>query len=280
MRILGVDRDPLHELPYRVAIPGGGSAIRRLPIVRGRVDRLPHGLDALLVASDLQGVSPSGSPGGEGVLLGEMLAGEIARLATDGVVPPVAAMGVILAGDLHAPPEDACASLGDVRDVWLAFAHTCRWVAGVAGNHDHFGDHGEAARFRERPGIHLLDGDVTEVDGLRVGGVGLIIGKPRGPGKPSQPNRRSADEHIGALQRVLDERPDIVILHEGPNGDSSRQYGNPRIRAALEASDAALVICGHDHWFRPLASIDVPGRGPLQILNVEGRAVLLTPGPA
>jgi Icc protein len=274
MRILGFDDEPLHEILYLEAAPRGGSAPRRLPIMRGRVDRLPDGLDALLVASDLQGVAPSWSSGGQSVLLGEVLAEEIERLAGEGIVPPTAAVGAILAGDLYsAPGGDKRGASGDVRDVWLAFASVCRWVVGVAGNHDRFGNEREAGRFRGEPGVHLLDGETVVVDGLRIGGVSLIIGNPAKPG------RRSEDDFLDSLQRVLDEQPDIVILHEGPDGNAG-QRGNPHIRARLAAGAAALTICGHDHWHEPLAELDTRGRERLQVLNVDARAVLLTRGPA
>jgi Icc protein len=254
MRILALDDEPLHELLYLEAAPRGGSATRRLPIMRGRVDRLPDGLDALLVTSDLQGVAPSWSSGGQSVLLGEVLAEQLERLAGEGLVPPMAAVGVILAGDLYAAPGgDKRGASGDVRDVWLAFASVCRWVVGVAGNHDRFGSDREARRFRDEPGIHLLDGDTVEVDGLRIGGVSLIIGNPAKPG------RRSEDDFLASLQRVLDDEPDIVILHEGPDGDAG-QRGNPQIRARLAAGTPALAICGHDHWHEPLAELDSRGR--------------------
>jgi hypothetical protein len=277
MRILAIDREPLLELLYRTAIPGGGSSARRLPIMRGRVDRLPDGLAALLIASDLQGVAPSRSSGGKDVLLGEVLAEEVERLAREGALPPACAMGVMLAGDLYSAPEgDGRGVPGDVRNVWRTFTRIYPWVVGVSGNHDHFGNDSESARFRAEPGVHLLDGDTILLGGLRIGGVGLIIGKPVRPGKPAKPNRRSKDAFLGALQGVLHERPDVVILHEGPNGGSSRQYGNPHIRDLLAASGAKLAICGHDHWHRPLADIDIAGRRPLQVLNVDSRAVLLT----
>lgn len=273
MRIIEIDDEPLHEILYLGAAPRGGSEPRRLPILRGRVDRLPDGLEALLLTSDLQGVAPSWLSGGQGVLLGEVLAEEIARLAQERVVPSSAATGVILAGDLYSSPEgNKRGASGDVRDVWRAFAQVCRWVAGVAGNHDRFGNDREAQRFRQESGIHLLDGEAVEVDGLRIGGVSLIIGNPEKPG------RRSQDEFLDALQGVLRAQPDIVVLHEGPDG-STRQRGNPRIRETLAASEAALTICGHDHWDEPLASIDIKGQKSLQVLNVDARAVLLTTAP-
>lgn len=65
-----------------------------------------------------------------------------------------------------------------------AFGQQFRWVVGVAGNHDTFGAPREQAQFfRQRPELQLLDGDVVDVDGLRVGGVGGIMGRPDKQGR-------------------------------------------------------------------------------------------------
>jgi hypothetical protein len=39
-----------------------------------------------------------------------------------------------------------------VRGVWRAVADACRWVAGVAGNHDSFGDARALNLLRSSPG--------------------------------------------------------------------------------------------------------------------------------
>ena len=62
--------------------------------------------------------------------------------------------------------------------------------------------------------------------------------------------------------------PDVLILHEGPEGDED-QRGNPMLREWVD-DHGALVICGHVHWERPLAE-----RQGGQILNVDARAVVL-----
>jgi Icc protein len=133
----------------------------------------------------------------------------------------------------------------------------------VAGNHD---DVTAVAKLGER--VHLLDGEVAEVDGLRIGGVGGIIGNPRKPG------RRAEADQLRTIEHVIDGGIDVLVVHEGPHGDEG-QRGHPAIRAAIEAGEVGLTVCGHDHWRTPLAS---HARG--QILNVDARAVVLIGPPA
>lgn len=111
--------------------------------------------------------------------------------------------------------------------------------------------------------MYLLDGEITIVDAIRIGGVAGIIGTKQKPG------RRPEEVQLAQLECVIASDPDIVVLHEGPCGDDS-QPGHPVIRAMLEESRVALTICGHDHWQRPLA--EHPSG---QILNVDARVIVL-----
>ncbi len=251
------------------AAPRGGSVGAELPILRGTVDSLPGELMALLITSDLQGVAPLPSQGGALALLGEVLAEHLAELAELGELPPLGRIGVLLAGDLYsAPAGDQRGATGDVRRVWQAFTERFRWVAGVGGNHDLFGTPRERERFTDLPGVHFLDGTATELDGLRIGGVSGIIGNPRKPG------RRDDQTFFELLDLALFCRPEVLILHEGPDAPRFRRPGNPSIREHLEvARRDLLIVCGHAHWHEPLAQLDSGS----QILNVDARAVLLLP---
>lgn len=259
-----------------------------MPILRGRVDALPSRLSALLVASDLQGVAPSSTAGGALVLLGQVLAERLGALADEGLLPPPGQLGVLLCGDLYAAPAgDVRGATGDVRAVWRAFAAHARFVVGVAGNHDLFGpaqevertwarpgrervDRGAARstlrRFAAEPGMHLLDGQVVELDDLRVGGVGGIIGNTR------KPNRRECSDYLELLGQVLERQPDILVVHEGPDDPATGRRGNPEIRDFIEGTTTnLLVLCGHCHWPAPLAIL----AGGNQVLNADARAILL-----
>ena len=163
MRIESLAREPFAELRYLNATSGGGTTVARLPFLRGELaTRLGDELDAIVACSDLQGVVRG--RGNESLLLGVAVAEQLEELAFDGVIPPCARTGVILAGDLYSvPAANKRGGHGDVADVWAAFAERFPWVAGVAGNHD---DASRVAAIGER--VHLLDGTVCEVDGIRI----------------------------------------------------------------------------------------------------------------
>lgn len=266
VRIVSLDRDPFHRVRFLNAAPrsrGRGVESSLLPVLRGTVDELPEALDALIVTSDLQGVVPSTARGGANALLGEELAYELAGLAEDRELPERDATGVLLAGDLYsAPGGNVRGASGDVREVWKAFDECFRWVAGVAGNHDFFGTESEQRRFASRHA--LLDGEVRTIDELRVGGVGYIMGRSAKPGR--------VEEHdfLASLELVCEQRPDVLVLHQGPNG-ASDQRGDALVRDRIERSGPGLVVCGHVHWDEPLAEL-----GSSQVLNVDARALVLT----
>ncbi len=268
VRVLSLHAKPIHRIRYINAAPRGrGRESAVLPLLTGVVDALPCGIEALVVTSDLQGVVPvHGEPNR---LLGEALVDELLRLIEHRVLPEQQSIGVVLAGDLYsAPGGDKRGASGDVRDVWRAFAETFRWVVGVAGNHDRFGSLQDMRRLQQTPDLHLLDGDTRRLDGLSVGGVGNIIGRSDKPGRVSE------GDFVAALDLVLDTEPELLVLHQGPNGHRG-QRGCEIVRQRLidavpREAGPALVVCGHVHWLEPLATID-----DAQVLNVDARAVVL-----
>jgi len=263
LQIVGIDDALIREIHYLNASPRGGSSdVETLPVTRGALAApLADQLDALVVCSDLQGVVPG--PHGRSELLGVQVAHAIEDLAVRGAIPPAARTGVILAGDLYCvPAANRRGGYGDVSDVWVAFAERFAWVAGVAGNHDDVARVGTLG-----PRVHLLDGELATLDGLRISGVSGIIGNPRKPG------RRSEADQLDAIERAIDHGVDVLVLHEGPRG-GARQPGNPAIRDAIEAGAVGLTVCGHDHWRVPLAD-----HAHGQILNVDARVVVLVAPP-
>ncbi len=251
------------ELMYLSATRGGGRESIMLRVERAQATCLPEGVDALLVTSDLQGRCPS--PIGAPELLGRSLARMVAAYGEAGSIPPAGRVGVVLAGDLYAAPEsDERGASGDVTVVWSTFADHFAWVVGVAGNHDHFGTEREARQLTERENVHLLDGRTVMLGGRRFGGVGGIIGH-----KSAKGGRRSSDAFLALLDRVVDEQPDVLLLHEGPNGDDRELRGNTMVRSRVEGA-VPWVVCGHVHWPRPVAEL-----AGTRVLNVDARALLL-----
>ena len=273
MKILNVGNEPFHALSYRTAASGGGIQHLIFPLLHATVDRLPSGCDALFVCSDLQGLADMSLPDGtsEPRLVGEVLANELATLADQATIPPADKIGILLCGDLYVRPLlDARGGLGDVRPVWRAFGQHFRWVAGVPGNHDAFGTLAERLAFAQEPGIYLLDGTASEIDGIRIAGVGGIIGNIE------KPNRRDQQSFLHTLEQLLSGEPEILLLHQGPDLPTLGLGGDPRVRKVLEEFGDTLVFCGHLHWRQPIAQLP---QGT-QIANLEARGLLLTLAPS
>ncbi|MER2561774.1 MAG: metallophosphoesterase [Myxococcaceae bacterium] len=248
MRIVSIDAQPFFRLRYLSAARGGGTESQLLPFHRGTVDVLPSGLAALVLAADLQGVVPDPLTR-EAVLLGVAVVDALSALE----VPPLDTCGALLAGDLFSVPEaNRRGGFGDVKPVWSAFASRFRWVAGVAGNHD------DVTRVKNLPNADVLDVNVVERDGFRIGGVGFIAGNPNKPG------RRSEQEQRAGLELVLAEKPDLVVLHEGPAGPEGFP-GNSEL-----STGTTLTVCGHVHWPSARWADDA------SVVNVCERVLVLT----
>ena len=222
---------------------------------------------AIVVTADLQGRELFEDSRGQALrLLGEVLPQRLAaEVLPDLVSPASGRIGVLLAGDFYTVPAlDRRGGTGDVTCVWQAFADSFDWVAGVPGNHDTFGDPPQRRpRFPSR--VRFLDGDVTDISGLRVAGLGGIVGKA------TRPNHRSEEDYLAALRRLLDPLPDLVLLHDGPSGLEPGQRGLSCVRELLVDAGARLIIRGHAHWDQPF--VELPDG--MQILNVDARVVVL-----
>jgi len=267
MRILSIKPEPIVEIPFLNAGRGpGGFYEDRLPVQEAVVDRLPDGVSAIIATADLQGRERfQDGPEGQPRLLGEALP---SRLATD-VLPALGLsgdrIGVLLAGDLYTVPAlDRRGGSGDVTDVWRAFGDEFSWVVGVAGNHDTFGPDPNAPPRFSRP-LHYLDDDRVDIDGLKIAGLGGIIGNPR------RPRRRSEQQYTECLEALLRHQTDILITHDGPNDPVQGLRGSPLIREVVERLRPSLVVRGHAYWRQPLSQLS----GGVQVLNVDRRVVVL-----
>jgi Icc-related predicted phosphoesterase len=258
LEISSIDSQPISELLYLNAAPRRGTEVRRIAVERARVRELPEGLDAIIVTSDLQGIVPHPITG-QSTLLGVAVAEHLAGLSEDGVLPPTARTGVVLAGDLYSvPAANERGGYGDVSEVWDAFAGFFAWVVGVAGNHD------DVSAVRTQADVVVLDGKYVELDGLRIGGVGLIVGNAAKVG------RRGESEQLARIAHVVASQLDLLVLHEGPSGDGN-QTGNAEIRRLIEQRRVPFTVCGHVHWENPVAR-----HSGGQVLNVDARIVVLS----
>jgi hypothetical protein len=270
MRITGFNAKALAETPYLNAGRRPHEILEeRLPVFEASVDHLPEGIDALVATADLQfRERPNGKQ-----RLGLRLLGEtLPQWLADEVLPPLGVhdprrAGVLLCGDFYTVPAlDRRGGSGDVTEVWRAFRDVFGWVAGVAGNHDSFGpDAAARPRFSHKGGLFYLDGEAIELPGLRIAGIGGIIGDPR------KLQRRTEEDYLNALAMLLDRRPDVLLCHDGAEGLEHGQRGSPAVRELIELYPPTLVVRGHAHWHAPLAELS----NGTQILNVDSRVVVL-----
>lgn len=151
---------------------GGGALQRSVQIEIATAVGIAASLDGIVLASDLQGQDASGRLGG--LLLASCWPANWPRSPRVAKSRECIRLGVIVAGDLFGDLARRSGS-GDLAPVWRALSGQAAWLVGVGGNHDHFGsdpdnfpdDH---TIFNEVGIGHLLDGDVVERSGLRIGG--------------------------------------------------------------------------------------------------------------
>jgi len=269
MRITDLQPKPFYTLPYANVSSSRRVVEDWLPFLRASVDSLPAALDAIVLTADLQGREIADEYTKPTKLLGEMLAAEIGVLRELGELPCKERTAVVLAGDFYAcPAMDRRGGSGDVRAVWLALAEVCRWVAGVAGNHDALGSGSstfDGETFARISGVHFLDDTAVELDGLKVAGLSGIVGNPR------KPFRRDEHQFADALGYLAMGGPDLLVTHDGPDVDGTNLRGWTSVRKALELGRPTLVVRGHAHWDSPLALL----ANGTQILNVDSRVVVL-----
>lgn len=269
VRLLQLESRAFHHQPYLCAASGGGTESVSLPFLMGSVEGLSDGLEALVLTSDLQGVAPSWRNDGAVALLGEVVVDVLEELSDSGQIPALWECGAILAGDLFSSMDARKrGASGDVRSVWNRFAESFRWVAGSPGNHDRFGTAKERLRLSGQPNVHLLDGDVTEVDGLRIAGVGGITAPEH---KLHKGGRRLLEEQVSLLRQAASAEPDLLVMHEGPAGTKPGQRGNEVITGVLSERPPPLVVCGHVHWESAVSPIAAG-----HIVNVDARVAVLT----
>ncbi|BAY12776.1 metallophosphoesterase family protein [Calothrix sp. NIES-2098] len=265
MQIISISNLPIHQIQYLTAATGGVGAIARsIPILLAEADYLPNNLEAIIVTSDLQGIDPKNQQ-----LLSYLAIEELEKLAEIGKIPSLKNTGMILAGDLYAEVNRRGGVVGDVREIWLAFNRRFRWVAGVAGNHDSFGNTPlEFQSFQQHRNIYYLDGEIKRNGDLSLAGISGIIGKK---GKPF---RRPEKEFLKIIRLLVKQSPDILILHEGPNDPQGNLVGQESIRRELEKiniTNNLLVICGHSYWKVPMIVLE----NGIQVLKADGRVIVI-----
>lgn len=268
MRLQNVS-EPILEMPFLNAGKGPGNFyVDHLPIHIAPVTGMPESLAAIIATADLQGrESFDQARGNPPRLLGESLPYRLAQEILPTLNLRAGRIGVILAGDFYTVPLlDKRGGTGDVTEVWRAFGREFDWVAGVAGNHDQF-DEAESPSQSLGRDMHFLDGDSVSTDSLRVHGVSGIIGNPK------RHWRRSEDGYLRSIENAVRSKPDLLVLHDGPDRPGGRGAGSPAVRGILESGDSMIVVRGHAHWKDPFVVLS----NGVQILNVDSRCVVMVP---
>lgn len=268
LRVATIAGEPLETVPYVSAAPGSqGIIYGGLPIYLGEMQGLPVEVEALIVASDLQGIALSDSGGYGDMLAGEKVAGtleELFPLYLPGIRPEKVL--VCLCGDLYGDTAVRGAS-GDPLPVWRAFRRRFGTVLGVNGNHDLLTPEGEA-ELASTPGIHLFaEPGMLKHEDLLIAGLGGVTGRA------DRPNRTPENEYLEVLKGLLQRGPDLLLLHQSPDLPEAGQPGHAGIRGRLAAGPEVLVCSGHVHWNQPLAEL----ANGVQLLNTDGRVLVFTP---
>ena len=249
---------PCFQMPFLNAGKRGGVVRERLPYLVGGLHGLPEGLDALLITSDLQGIS-------HGELLGIQVAADYQSNWRERGWPDPSRTGAVLAGDFYSSSDGAHrGATGNVRAVWLKFQQVFAWVVGVAGNHDDFGRGESYYDFLRTERLDVLSTWIVGWPGITIGGQGGSIGDSRKIGQHDEEN------FLYQTELILMQTPDLLVLHAPPEG-AAGQKGSRVLRQLLERYDTRLTICGHVHWNEPLAML----QGGQQVINVDKRVVLL-----
>jgi len=262
LELIDIAERPSDRIDYR--IPGQRKpGWRQLPIFEGTVRGLPDTIGSLVITSDLQGRGTAvrgPHETHEAPLLGHLLAAHLESWAESGRLrePYV----VIHAGDLWSDPEQRrMGGIGDVTEVWLAFARRAAWVVGVLGNHDLVDAHA-----LHLAGATLLDGRTVERMGLRVGGVSGIIGPVH------KPNRRDPAQFARTLTSVLRQPLDVAVTHQGPRLFEGHDKGDDVVNDVYaDAMGVGIAVCGHCQW--PEVAVR---EGRTMFLNVDARCIVLT----
>ncbi|NLL05379.1 MAG: hypothetical protein GX270_06230 [Clostridiaceae bacterium] len=261
MRIEKLNENAIENIAYKTIGSNGNIMDAQIPILMGEMSGLPKYIDALIVTSDLQGIVRKDN---HEILLGEVLADYLPIFTTIELGLTPQNIGVVLCGDLYASLYTR-GGLGDVRSVWNQFNKYFKWVIGISGNHDAFGDEKCFQEFKNTEGIYYFDKKVARIDGLKIAGISGIIGKP------DRTNRISKEDYLLCLKNLLLKKPDTLMIHQPPQNLMESCNDDEGISEIIEASNPTLVFCGHFHWKNPL--IELSNRS--QVLNVDSRVVIL-----
>jgi Icc-related predicted phosphoesterase len=269
VKIIEISEIAIENYPYWIVKKGGidkngNQTIQEvdLPIFLGKIAHLGENLDAIIATSDLQGIVKHDD---KEYLLGEKLP-EFLSIYLELEFPKLDKnrIGILLCGDLYANLEKRGVG-GNVQNIWREFNKYFKWVVGVAGNHDDFGNIHEFNAFRNEQNIYYLHKDIQKIDRLNFGGISGIIGRS------DKPQRVEEKEYLMSLKKMLLKQPSSILLHQSPDVKAEDLEGNEAIRKVIESSPQNLIFCGHSHWNKQLVVLE----NGTQIVNLDGKVLVL-----
>ena len=81
-----------------------------------------------------------------------------------------------------------------------------------------------------------MDGAVAIYNGLTIGGVCGIVGNT------NKNQRKTESQYEQYLDKILNKKPDILLLHEGPDDPLNQQRGNLMIREKISTKTKIQTI--------------------------------------
>ena len=254
MNVLDVETKAFHEVNYRTSGRNGHIRTVTLPFHRVYVDKLPGDCTSLCAMADLQGREVSTS----NRLVGEYVAEELSVLVERGHLPAIDL--ILLTGDFFDYPDlKKLGGTGDVTSVYIKFSELFDSVVGVYGNHDEI----EESMLPEN--CTVLDIQSLDISGVRVGGVSGIVGNPK------RHMRKQQGEFVKAVEKVLKQKIDLLIAHQGPSGEEEEERGDFLLRESLATGGETLYIFGHCHWKTFHRTL-----GQNHLLNVDNRVLVIS----
>lgn len=252
MKIIKIEDNPFHEMPYRSS--GRGKVnFNKLPFYFAYVDRLPKGVGTIIVTSDLQGRDIKDNE----KLLGESFVEEVQTLEELEIIPCSSLL--LSCGDLYDSPElNKLGATGNVTSVLNSFSEHFQSVFAVHGNHDIV----TPSELSET--VTVLDGFSKDVSDMRISGVCGIIGKPQ------KNQRKTESDFLNCLKMALRTKSHIIMLHQSPKDIINDQIGDKETAELLLKKGNSLVVSGHCHWEKHLTRI-----GDNQVLNVDSKVFVL-----
>lgn len=225
---------------YRVLNSYRQVLVQKLPVFLGHISNIPSGIDSIVITADLQGRELYHE---RNLLIGEVVPHQLHDILTFLNIDTNNSIA-LLAGDFYSRElMDRKGGHGNVVPVWDSFSKYFKYTIGVPGNHDLFQQDAKLYRtFLKNEKIKFLDKSDINLDGMKIGGLGGIIGNPR------KPFRKTQIDYLNYLNKLLSNNLDILIMHDGPDVPDIEVEGISKVREIIEDSNCKLIIRGHKHW--------------------------------